>query len=337
MFDGKAFGEQIVAQVKSYLERATAPLQIRIDELEAAVKALPAPEKGDKGDAGAQGPPVSDAQIAEAVERAVALAVKDIPTAEAIGETIAKAVEALPKAQDGKPGKDAEPTPTAFLISEEGELVSVYADGEKQIIGKVRGSDGKRGASIMDGAVDDSGQLTLRMSDGRAINVGNVRGKAGEPGATGKATNGRDAAELVILPGIDEARSYPAGTCALHRGGTIRAQRETAPVVDGDILSAGWLVMLEGIYEESETDLDNGRQIVRTTVYTSGKKVERSRLTSALIYRGVWKEADWERGDAATWDGSTWHCERPTKDKPGTSEDWRLMTKRGRDAAPVKH
>lgn len=325
MLDAKTFVAELAALTKTAIAKAVEPLQQEITTLKASIADIPAPLKGDKGD---QGPAVSGIDLAAAVDAAVQIAVKDFD------ERVTQRIAAFPIPENGQPGKDAAPVPSAFLISEEGELVSVYPDGEKQIIGKVRGTDGKRGASVMDGSVDEAGQLTLRMSDGRVVNVGLVRGKDGQPGVPGKPGAGRDAAELVIMPGIDEQRSYPEGTCATHRGGTIRAFRQTDPI-DGagpDVLrAAGWSVLLEGICEETEEALDGGREVQRSTTYTSGKTVTRNVQTAAMIYRGVWKETDYARGDTVTQDGSTWHCERPTKGRPGMGDDWRLMTKRGRD------
>jgi hypothetical protein len=50
-FDGKAFGAEMTAIVKGYVDRATAPLEKRIAELEAR----PLPERGEKGDPGERG------------------------------------------------------------------------------------------------------------------------------------------------------------------------------------------------------------------------------------------------------------------------------------------
>jgi len=49
-------------------------------------------------------------------------------------------------------------------------------------------------------------------------------------------------------------------------------------------------------------------------------------------YRGVFKEADsYEPGDMVTWGGSVWHCDEPTKSKPGDpSGHWTLAVKAGR-------
>lgn len=54
------------------------------------------------------------------------------------------------------------------------------------------------------------------------------------------------------------------------------------------------------------------------------------------IYRGVFKDGEqYERGDMATWAGSLWHCDEPTKDKPGT-DAWTLAAKKGRDGKDAK-
>jgi hypothetical protein len=50
-FDGKAFGAEMTAIVKGYVDRATAPLEKRIAELEAR----PLPERGEKGEPGERG------------------------------------------------------------------------------------------------------------------------------------------------------------------------------------------------------------------------------------------------------------------------------------------
>lgn len=54
-------------------------------------------------------------------------------------------------------------------------------------------------------------------------------------------------------------------------------------------------------------------------------------------YRGVWKEGEYELGDFVTMAGSLWHCDvAKTQTKPGTSEDWTLAVKRGRDGKDGK-
>ena len=129
---------------------------------------------------------------------------------------------------------------------------------------------------------------------------------------------------------------YPRGTFAEHRGGIIRALRNTDPVTDG-LAKAGWLVCMNGITAEIEETLDEGRTIKRTTHYTDGRELVREIKTSAILYRGIWREAAFDAGDVTTWGGSAWHCQEKTSDKPGTSAAWKLMVKegaRGKDFRP---
>lgn len=55
------------------------------------------------------------------------------------------------------------------------------------------------------------------------------------------------------------------------------------------------------------------------------------------IYRGVWLEQSYERGDCVTWAGSEWHCNAATTTKPGEgAQAWTLKVKRGRDGRDGK-
>lgn len=283
--------------------------------LEEMVSALPKPENG------------KDADPAEVA----ALIVEDV-------------AKLIPPPQDGKSVsiEDVEPLieeavgkrlPNLFYVDEDGVLVSAYQGGETKKIGKVRGEPGVRGASVMDGSVDEAGNLVLRMSDGRILQTGIVRGEPGEPGRHGNdGKPGRDAHEIQILPGIDENKSYIEGVVAAWRGGLIRSVRQTDPIIDGDIVSAGWKVHLRGIAEEHEEQVEDGRFIERTTVYTDGTEYRRRHKTATPIYQGVWREgADFLKGDVVTWAGSSFIAQRDTSDKPETTDAWKLATKRGRD------
>lgn len=53
----------------------------------------------------------------------------------------------------------------------------------------------------------------------------------------------------------------------------------------------------------------------------------------SLNYLGVYVAGKtYDAGDLATDDGSVFYCARTTQAAPGTSKDWQLMVKRGRDA-----
>lgn len=111
-------------------------------------------------------------------------------------------------------------------------------------------------------------------------------GEDGEPG--------RDALDIVVLEEIDEAKVYPRGTFACHRGGTIYATRKTSPITDS-LEEAGWRVVMNGIAEESEEGLSAG-VVRRTSVYTSGAVMVRNLKVGDDLAAMVGKRmAAWER------------------------------------------
>ncbi len=56
-----------------------------------------------------------------------------------------------------------------------------------------------------------------------------------------------------------------------------------------------------------------------------------------VLDRGVWKEGDYENGDAVSWGGSLWIAQRDTSDKPDSPDSgWRLAVKRGRDGKDAR-
>jgi integrin beta 3 len=72
--------------------------------------------------------------------------------------------------------------------------------------------------------------------------------------------------------------------------------------------------------------------------FTQGETSHNYELTFPVpVYRDVYKEgAEYERGDMVTWGGALWHCDAPTKDKPGT-DNWTLAVKKGRDGKDAKN
>lgn len=53
----------------------------------------------------------------------------------------------------------------------------------------------------------------------------------------------------------------------------------------------------------------------------------------ADLYRDIYQDGeDYQRGDVVTWGGSLWLAKAETRAKPGTSEDWKLIVKKGADA-----
>ncbi len=63
----------------------------------------------------------------------------------------------------------------------------------------------------------------------------------------------------------------------------------------------------------------------------SGKVFESDFYVPTMIYRGIWQEGEYDKGDVVTWGGSMFHCDAKTTGKPEASGDWKLCAKRGRD------
>lgn len=371
--EAEALGKEMLEAVKGFVARALAPLSKRIDDLQARLNAIPAGPKGDKGDPGesvrgekgepgAEGKSVDVAALVEQVTagcRAWATQLfestpkpkdgaagakgdkgergangKDADPA-AIRAEVLKAVGELPAPKDGKDGaagKDTDPETVKQLVAAAVAAIPKPADGKDGAPGargpageSIKGDKGDPGANAEPVHPDTIARMVLE--EVQRVVAALPHAKDGEPG--------RDALAHDILPGIDESKSYPRGTFAEHRGGVIRAIRNTDPITGG-LDRAGWVVSMNGIADETEETLDEGRTIKRRTVYTNGRELVRESKTSAVIYRGVWREGEFQRGDVATWSGCSWHCEKPTTDKPGTSDAWKMMVKSGRDGKDGK-
>lgn len=146
--------------------------------------------------------------------------------------------------------------------------------------------------------------------------------KDGDPGEDGK-----DALQLEIMPCIDEEKSYPRGSYAIHHGGLWRSYQKTTGL-------NGWECLVDGI---SSIDISqaNEREFTITAQLASGTKTEKSFSIPVMIYRDIFKDGEkYLPGDSVTWAGSVWYCHAETTDKPGepSSKGWKLAVKRGRDA-----
>lgn len=76
--------------------------------------------------------------------------------------------------------------------------------------------------------------------------------------------------------------------------------------------------------------LDDERTLVLSL--TRGEQiVERRIVLSHPIYRGIWRQGEFRKGDCVTFGGSTFIALRDTSTKPETDDSWRLSVKRGRD------
>jgi hypothetical protein len=146
VFDGEAFGQQMVEIVRGYvageiepIKAENAALRREIEEL----KARPAPEV-EKGDPG------KDCDMAAVDQR--------------LAELVTAAVEALPKAKDGNDGIGL----ANALKDEHGHLVLVMTNGDTKDLGKIDGKDGDPGK---DGLNASDFDINV-MPDGRTLEFG---------------------------------------------------------------------------------------------------------------------------------------------------------------------
>lgn len=271
--------------------------------------------------------------------RVGALESRPTADADAIRGIVAEAVAAMPRPKDGEDGK-VDPELVRVVVAETlpgmvdraREMLREHIDGA---LPSLKGKPGEPGTNGLNG--QSAYQLAVEKGfPGTELQwLESLHGRPGDPGRDGSGKDGehgRDAALIEPLASIDPARSYPRGTWAKHERGLWLARAPT----DG---MTGWDCVVAGL-SSWEVTQDDERNFVARARLSDGTAVNHKFSLPVLIYREVWREGDYDRGDVVTWGGSAWHCQRPTQEKPGFGcADWKLMVKEGRpgkDAGPVQ-
>lgn len=199
------------------------------------------------------------------------------------------------KGSDGHSGRDG-------IDGKEGPAGKDGAPGRDGIDGKngIDGKDGRDGIDGKDGAPGLNGKDGRDGIDGKDGSPG-ARGDKGDSGIDGK--DGRDGS-----PGRDGQAGLPG-----------RDGKDGKDGID--------FADLNEFYE------DDGRILVRQWLSPSGEiKKEFRHVTAAPLFRGIWQQRDYQRGDQVTHNGSQWIALHETKAKPGEpNSGWQLTVKRGRD------
>lgn len=188
---------------------------------------------------------------------------------------------------------------------ERGERGEKGADGHSGRDG-IDGKEGPPGPPGKDGAAGRDGKDGVNGKDGR----NGIDGKDGAPGLKGKdganGIDGKDGRDGAI--GRDGQAGLPG-----------RDGKDGKDGID--------FADLNEFYE------DDGRILVRQWLSPSGEiKKEFRHVTAAPLFRGIWQQRDYQRGDQVTHNGSQWIALHDTKAKPGEpNSGWQLTVKRGRD------
>lgn len=256
------------------------------------------------------------AQAEELAELRKCLADRPMPIEPDL-EAIAALVK-LPEVKDGEPGKDAAEVDLGALAQ------TVLAMVELPVV-----KDGKDAAEVDLAAVAALVEIpapekidvdAIARAAAALIPVPEVK----EP------EHGRDAIDLEILPAIDEAKQYPRGTYAAHRGGLWKSYERTHGL-------RGWECIVDGIDAVSVTQ-DGDREFSVSLVKSSGQEVVQKFALPIQIYKGVYRDDEaYDAHDNVTWAGSQWTSTKSANtDKPGTSDAWQLTVKAGRNGKDLR-
>lgn len=310
--------------------------------LQTAVDALPVPRDGKS---------VTPEEIRPMVQELVGQAVSEIPIPrdgkdydpEALAQAVDDAVSRIPVPEDGKSVTIDDVTPVLQqMVDDAVSAIPTPRDGkdydpvilQQAVLDAVSGipvpADGK---SV---TVEDITPILKSLVEEAMPELPDVQGMvdkavaalpAAEPAVPGKdGDDGRDALQLEILPGIDEATSYQRGTYATHNGGLWRSFQKTQGMY-------GWECIVDGI-ASVDVGQDGERNFTVSVLRAGGHSDRKTFSVPVMLYRGVFKIGEtYQPGDTVTWGGSLWHCDACSSDKPGEigSKGWTLAAKRGRD------
>lgn len=181
MFDGKAFGEEMVGLVKAYVDRTCAPLIAKNTQLAEANAALVARIAALEAREAPEPAEIDMDAINRTIAHTVAEAVAALPApqdgksvtlddvAPMIADAITEAVAALPAPQDGKSVTVDDLTPLVRDMVAEAVAALPPAQDGIGVAGALKSADG---------------HLVLTLSNGQLADIGRVDGTNGKPGET---------------------------------------------------------------------------------------------------------------------------------------------------------
>lgn len=325
--DATVFGAEMVALVKDFLEAEIDPLRQEIAALKHQIASIPAsvePKEVDIDDVATR---ATERILPELKElRSAIEAIPSVPELPDIPAMISEAVSAIPVPLSGddvkalvieavaaippaQPGKDADPEHVAAVVK---------AEAERILAGWDRPQDGKsvtvdEVGPILAEAVQKAVAALPVPKDGVSL-AGALIDRQGGLILTLSDGSTRDLGKVV---GKD---AEPVDMAAVER--SIVEKIAAIPVPKDGVDGVG--------FDDMNCEIrDDGVYLV----WEKGDVIKEGRLP-VPIYRGVWKEGVYHKGDTVTWGGSTWIwiAEGDPSGKPDAPESgWRLAVKKGRD------
>lgn len=238
--------------------------------------------------------------------------------------------------QDGKDGKDADMQEVGTMIAQ--SRMTTYSYLDQKIADLPKPENGEKG---------DKGDKGDPGKDGKD-------GESGKDGKDGTSISLSDV-EPVLHRIVDEAVAalpVPVSVvgAVIDRGGDL-----CIVLSSGETKSLGKVVGQDGKsgedgapgtpgkdgvdgigFKDMSVTFDGERNFVFKFVLDE-RTEELSLTVPFMIYRGVWKEGSYSRGDCVTRDGSMFVARDDTDKQPGTIDSgWQLATKRGRDGKDLR-
>ena len=313
--------------IKMAVAQATGPLHAELKQLRLANEDL-----ARRLDALPQAEPIDLEAIAKRVQLPEVRHGKDAEPVDL--DALAKAAAALVVVPEPIPGKDAEvdldalaKAAAALVVVPEAERVDLEAIAALVKLPEVK--DGKDAEPVDLEAV----AKLVQLPEPEQVDVDAIARAAAAlipAPVIPEPEHGRDAIDLEILPAIDEAKQYPRGTYAVHRGGLWKSYERTHGL-------RGWECIVDGI-DAVNVAQEGDREFSVTLAKSSGAQVFQKVSMPIQIYKGVHKDGEaYEAHDNVTWAGSQWTSTKSQNtDKPGTSDAWTLVVKAGRNGKDLR-
>ena len=216
-----------------------------------------------------------------------------------------------------------------------GDISTKLSDLERRIAEIPAGKDGRDGADGKSVTVDEvlpvlceSVMDTLRLwFDEMPRPRDGIDGKDGKDGVDGKSITLED-----VQPILENAVTKWALEFERRAQDTLQRAIDRMPAPkDGRDGKDGANGRDAFQLEDIELSVADDDRTLTLAFVREGARVERSIRLNHPIYRGIWKEGAYEKGDCVTFGGSAFIATRETTSKPETDDSWKLCVKRGRD------